>query len=180
MKLIFMDCDGCLNRANDNCSPHRYIYNDRFSDIVRAGGKDYEMTYVDPELAKRLSKTIEDYDLYIVASTDWRLYYSQEDFKELLKLRFLPGDRLIGYTPNLYKDSTFLGGGFIPRCMEIKAFLDNFDKPVEKVVIIDDLSEAAPRGQIKNARFFQCSPDKGYTEKIDKQVRKWLEERRKK
>lgn len=176
MLLICLDIDGCLNRANDNCSPKRHIYNDRFSEVVKYGKDTCEMTYVDPVLAKRLSKTIEDYDLYIVASTDWRLYYSQEDFKELLKLRFLPGDRLIGYTPNLYKNSTFFGGGFIPRCMEIKAFLDNFDKPVEKVAIIDDLSEADPRGQIKNTRFFQCNPAKGYTEEIDKQVRKWLEE----
>lgn len=175
MLLICMDIDGCLNRANDNCSPHRHIYTDRFSEIVRVGGKDYEMTYVDPDLAKKMAKTIEDFDLYIVASTDWRLYYSQEDFKELLKLRFLPGDRLVGYTPNLYKDSTFFGGGYIPRWMEIKAFLDSFDKPVEKVVIVDDLMEANPGKKIKNARFFQCSPDKGYTEKIDKQVRKWLE-----
>lgn len=164
--------DGVCNRGADNCSPDRHIYNDRFSHVVTNGNGTCELTYVDPVLAERMSKTIRDFDLHIVASTSWRLYYSQEDFKELLTLRGLPGDRLVGYTPNLYRDSTFFGGG-CPRSMEIKAFLDTFKEPVEACVIVDDDPEANVWDR-PDVKFFQTFYGSGYTEDIDNQVRAWL------
>lgn len=173
MKLICLDMDGCANRGNDNCSPDRHIYNDKFSHVIRSGKNTCEMTYVDPELAKRLSATILQYDLYIVATTSWRLFYRQEEFKELLTLRGLPGERLVGYTPNLYKESAFFGGG-PPRSEEIQVFLKNFKEPVEKCVIIDDLEEARLKGP--NIQFFKCDPELGYTEEIDQEVRAWLDQ----
>ena len=174
LRLLFLDIDGTANSAADNCAPDRHIYNDRFSRTVpRADGKGTcELYYVDPILAARISKLIEDFDLYIVASTSWRLYWSQEDFKELLTLRGLPGERLIGYTPNLYRNSTFFGGG-CPRREEIKAFLSNFTQPVEKYIILDD--DPSANYNSEKGRLFLTDFDEGYTEEIDKEVRKYLE-----
>lgn len=164
------DMDGVCNKNCDNCSKNRYIYNDRFSHTVTTGsGQTCELTYVDPELAARVSKLVTDYDMYIVASTSWRLYWSQEDFKELLTLRGLPGGRLIGYTPNLLaKDWR------ATRKDEIKAFLDNFDRLVEFYIILDDLEEAAYN--TAKGRLFLTDFDKGYTKEDDEGVRNWVEE----
>lgn len=169
MRLLFLDADGTVNKNSDNCSPNRHIYDDRFSHTVTTGsGQTCELTYVDPELAARVSKLIQDYDLWLVASTSWRLYWSQKDFKELLTLRGLPGERLIGYTPNLLaKDWR------APRKDEIKAFLDNFDKPVEFYIILDDLEESAYNTD--KGRLFRTDFDKGYTKEDDEGVRKWIE-----
>jgi len=179
LRLIYMDADGVLNRGADNCSPSRHIYNDRFSHVVpmQSGKGTCELTYVDPELAARVSKLITDYDLYIVASTTWRLYYSQEDFKELLTLRGLPGERLVGYTPNLYRDSTFFGGG-CPRRDEIRAFMEHakeeFGRDIEFYIILDDDPDS--RFDSEKGRLFLTDFDKGYDEEIDKEVRSWIED----
>lgn len=179
IRLLYLDCDGCINKGSDNCSPNRHVYNDRFSHVVpmQYGKGTCELTYVDPELAARVSKLIADYDLYIVASTSWRLYYSQEDFKELLTLRGLPGERLVGYTPNLYRDSTFFGGG-CPRRDEIRAFMEHakeeFGWDIEFYIILDDLEEA--RYNTDKGRLFRTDFDKGYTEEDDVGVRKWIED----
>ena len=165
--LLLMDMDGVCNRGSDNCSPNRHIYNDRFSWVQTLGnGKSCEMTYVDPEIAKRLSKLITDFDMYIVASTTWRYYYSMEDFKELLTLRGLPGERLIGYTPS------FAWQKGEPRSAEIKYFLEHFDQPVEKYIILDDLEEA--RFDTDKGRLFKTDYNRGYDEEIDKAVREYL------
>ena len=174
MRLAFTDMDGVLNKNFDNCSNSRHIYNDRFSHTVTTGsGQTCELTYVDPELAARVSKLITDYDMHIVASTSWRLYWSQEDFKELLTLRGLPGERLVGYTPNLIKDSWF--GSSICRADEIRAFLNGFDSPVEFCIVLDDDPEAW-KGSDPKIMFCKTDFDEGYTKEDDEGVRKWIEE----
>ena len=136
-----------------------------------------ELTYVDPVLAARVSKLVTDYDMHIVMSSSWRLYYSQEDFKELLTLRGLPGERLVGYTPNLYRDSMFFGGD-CPRWMEVEAFLKHAEKDlgwdIEFYVILDDLQEAGYNTD--KGRLFLTDFDKGYTEEDDAGVRRWIED----
>jgi len=180
MKLLILDMDGVVNRGADNCSPDRHIYDDRFSHVVpmQNGKGTCELTYVDPELAKRVSKLISDYDLYIVSSSTWRLYYSQEEFKELLTLRGLPGERLVGYTPNLYRDSSFFGGG-CPRRTEIRAFMEHaeeeFGWDIEFYVILDD--DPSANYDTEKGRLFLTDFDKGYDAEIDKEVRKYLDEK---
>lgn len=171
LSLLCLDMDGVCNRGPDNCSPSRHIYDDRFSHVVlNRDGSTCELTYVDPELAARVSKLIEDYDLFIVASTSWRLYYTMEDFKELLTLRGLPGERLIGYTPNLIKDSWMYPAS---RSDEIKAFLTSYDKPIEFCIILDDDRDAFVKAP--NIMFCRTDFDLGYTEEDDLEVRKWIE-----
>ena len=162
MKLLFLDMDGVVNKANDNCDPKRYPYKDKW--CWRQLG--CELTYVDPKLAETVSKLIFDYDLKIVSSSSWRLYYSMEQFKELLKARFLPGDNLIGYTPDL-------GYMMEPRREEIKCFLTEFQDPVEKYVILDDTEGADYT--TKKGKFFRTDFRTGYTETVDRKVRKFLE-----
>lgn len=179
IRLLYLDCDGCINKGDDNCSPDRHVYKDKFAHVVPVGpgGRTCEMTYADPELAARVSKLILDYDLYIVASTTWRLYYSQEEFKELLTLRGLPGERLVGYTPNLYRDSTFFGGG-CPRRDEIRAFMEHakeeFGWDIEFYIILDDDHDASYNTE--KGRIFLTDFDKGYTEEDDAGVRSWIDE----
>ena len=172
LRLLFLDMDGVCNRGADNCSPDRHIYDDRFSWVQSFGNKSCELTYVDPELAKRLSKLIIDYDLYIVSSSTWRLNYTQEEFKELLTLRGLPGERLIGYTPDMSSSRFRM---YCDRKDEIEKFIKNFTESVEYYIILDDLYEAAY--DTENGKFFQTDFDKGYDEEIDKEVRKYLDER---
>ena len=175
MRLLFLDMDGVCNLGDDNCSPERHVYKDKYSQIVqRNDGKGTcELTYVDPVLAARVSKLIEDYDLHIVASTSWRFYYTQDDFKELLTLRGLPGERLIGYIPNLMGVDAWSALS-VCRADEIRAFLKDFKEPVEFCIIIDDDRDAAVA--MPNVRFFRTDFDKGFTEEDDKAVRKWIEE----
>lgn len=175
IRLLYLDCDGCINKGSDNCAPDRHIYNDRFSQVVlNRDGTTCEQTYVDPELAARVSKLITDFDLYIVASTSWRLFYTKEDFKELLTLRGLPGERLIGYTPNLMGASSW-AAYTTTRADEIRAFLRDFKEPVEFCIILDDLREAGVVG-VPNIMFCKTDFDLGYTEQDDLEVRKWIED----
>ena len=173
MRLLALDADGCINRSNDNCSPDRHIYDDRFSQVVlNRDGTTCEQTYVDPELAARVSKLITDFDLYIVASTSWRLYYTQNDFKELLTLRGLPGERLIGYTPNLIPSAW--SHNMPDRADEIRAFLKDFKEPVEFCIILDDDRDAFVKAP--NIMFCKTDFDLGYTEEDDRGVRSWINE----
>ena len=174
MRLLYLDADGVLNKGFDNCSKTRHIYDDRFSQVVlNRDGTTCEQTYVDPELAARISKLIEDYNLYIVASTSWRLFYTQEDFKELLTLRGLPGERLVGYTPNLVA-ATAWSAYTACRADEIRAFLRDFKEPVEFCIILDDDRDAEVVG-VPNIKFCHTDFDEGYTEDCDKAVREWID-----
>ena len=172
MRLLYLDMDGVCNKNSDNCSKNRHIYNDRFSQVVlNRDGTTCEQTYVDPELAARVSKLITDFDLYIVASTSWRLYYTQEDFKELLTLRGLPGERFVGYTPNLIPSAW--AHNMPERADEIRAFLRDFKEPVEFCIILDDDRDAFVKAP--NIMFCKTDFDLGYTEEDDLEVRKWIE-----
>ena len=119
---------------------------------------------IDPELAARVSALVADFDLHIVSTSTWRCGKTIEEFKELLNHRFLPGDRLLGFTP----DKEIEG---MTRADEIRYFMLNCEINIERYIILDDEEKAnySTRG-----RFFQTSFYKGYTEKIDVRVRKYL------
>lgn len=159
MKVLFLDMDGVVNKGNDNGKPDRYPYNDQWSNPTQK----YDLFYVDPVLGKRVAKLCEDYDLHIVSSSSWRQLFTVDEFRQVLTNRFLPGDRLVGFTPNFGTS----------RAEEIKYFVNNSVEPIDRYVILDDGSDA--RYNTKCGRFFQTSFIKGYTEAVDRQVRKYLE-----
>lgn len=163
MNILFLDMDGVVNKGNDNAKPDRYPYNDQWSDPTQR----FDMFYVDPELGKRVAKLCSDYDLYIVASSSWRKFIRDiEDYKVLLTNRFLPGDRLIGFTPDFGTC----------RKDEIKYFINNSAQHIEYYVILDDSSDA--RYNTKCGQLFQTSFSRGYTEAVDRKVRKFLDEQK--
>lgn len=94
VKILFLDMDGVVNKGRDNASPNRYRYNDKWSNP----SDRFDLYYVDPELAARVSALVTDFDLRIVSTSTWRCGKTVDEFKELLNNRFLPGDRLICFT----------------------------------------------------------------------------------
>ena len=165
VKILFLDMDGVVNKGRDNASPNRYRYNDKWSNPSDRFDLLY---YVDPELAARVSALVADFDLRIVSTSTWRCGKTVDEFKELLNNRFLPGDRLIGFTPDGESEG-------MSRADEIRYFLLHCEENIERYVILDDEKKAnycTPKG-----RFFQTSFYKGYTEKVDTRIREYLENR---
>lgn len=159
MNVLFLDMDGVVNKGQDNAKPDRYPYNDQWSNPTQ----QYDLFYVDPELGKRVAKLCADYDLYIVASSSWRqVIRDVEDYKILMTNRFLPGDRLIGFTPDF---GTY-------RKDEIKYFINNSMHSIDRYVILDDDSDAAYN--TGNGRFFRTMFTAGYTDAVDRKVRRYL------
>ena len=162
VKILFLDMDGVVNKGRDNASPDRYHYNDKWSNP----SDRFDLYYVDPELAARVSALVADFDLRIVSTSTWRCGKTVDEFRELLNNRFLPGDRLIGLTP----DGESME---MTRADEIRYFLLHYEEDIERYVILDDEIKAnysTPKG-----RFFQTSFYNGYTAKVDNQVRKYLD-----
>ncbi len=162
VKVLFLDMDGVLNKGSDNAKPERYRYDDRWSNPADR----FDLYYVDPELAARISKLVSDFNLSIVSSSTWRIGKTVEDFKTLLTNRFLPGNRLIGFTPDGESEG-------MTRADEIRYWILNNGYDIIRYVILDD--EVKANYSTKTGRFFQTSYYKGYTERIDRQVRKYLE-----
>lgn len=160
MNILFLDMDGVVNRGRDNAKPDRYPYDDEWSHP----GSKFDLFYVSPDLAERVTQLCNDYDLHIVASSSWRKFITTvEEYKVMLTNRFLPGDRLVGFTPNFGT----------PRKDEIKYFINNCEFPIHRYVILDDDSDA--RYNTKQGQFFQTSFNHGYTEAVDRKVREYLD-----
>ena len=119
--------DGVVNKGADNASPYRYRYNDKWSNP----SDHFDLYYVDPELAARVSALVTDFDLRIVSTSTWRCGKTIEEFKVLLNNRFLPGDCLIGFTPDGESEG-------ITRADEIQYFLLHCAENIERYVILDD------------------------------------------
>lgn len=154
--------DGVVNKGCDNAKPDRYPYDDEWSNP----GQKFDLYYVDPQLGKRVAKLCEDYDLNIVASSSWRQLFDVPTYRELLTARFLPGHRVVGFTP-------VLGTGY--RADEIRYFVKNSIEPIELYVILDDDSDAAYYSD--TGSFFRTNFSEGYTEAVDHKVRRWLDGR---
>ena len=162
MKILFLDMDEVVNKGADNASQDRYRYNDKWSNP----SDRFDLYYVDQELAARVTALVADFDLRIVSSSTWRCGKTVDEFRELLNNRFLPGDRLIGFTPDGETEG-------MTRADEIRCFLLNCEVNIERYIILDDEKKA--NYSTSKGRFFQTSFYKGYTEKIDARVRKYLE-----
>lgn len=120
-----------------------------------------------PELAERLTKLVRKHDIKIIWSSSWRhlkCYQDIEKAREMFDRRGLPGDALIGYTPN--RDNRIskwedIRVSEIRWCKQQKLFGIN-DK--SKLAALDDLnlSELEDYG----IRFFKTEEYTGLTEEI--------------
>lgn len=157
--IVFLDIDGVLNKGRDNTKSDRFRYDDKWSHPE----DEFDLYYINPELVQRFVKMVEDFDLKIVISSTWRYDETLDSLKEMLGNRFLPTERIIGVTPEFE--------GF-PRKDEIRYYILHSEIPIDKYIIIDDDPNANYNS--KQGKYFQTSFEKGYTEKIDKKVREYL------
>lgn len=141
MKLIFLDCDGTIN-----CKTTK----DRINDKKGGGG----LLGIDSKMLKRVKKICKKTGAKIVLSSCWRVW---DENKEYLKNK---GLEWIGETPDL--------NGKI-RGEEIKEYLMNCDKFIEKYAILDDDSD-----MLEGQPLFQTTWKDGLTEKITNKVIKYL------
>lgn len=117
-RLIFLDIDGVLNSQEKLIE----VYNETHKPH---SGYNYPF---DEKCLNILKEIIELTDSYIVITSSWRK--DEEGRQTILnKLKEYDLDyRVIGYTPILSSD----------RGKEIKAYLNNINRPVEYIIIDDD------------------------------------------
>lgn len=115
MKVLFLDVDGVLNSTEGWCrdNPHT-------------------STYMTPECVDQLKELLNKRckDVAVVVSSTWRKYFDIKAFRAMFDILGLPGDRIIGYTPEAEHLSS-------ERGHEIQAWLDGHPE-VERFVILDD------------------------------------------
>lgn len=163
MKIICLDMDGVCNSdflinqwVLKKKKELSYTINekDMLQEIRRLYRKEFcDMTeLVFPELAEKISYICEETDAKILWSSTWRNLKKYEDIdvaRDMFNRRGLPGERLIGYTPDLNADF-----GNEIRGNEIRSWLfNNIYGDIEKCAVIDDRSDAGfflP----KNSKFF--------------------------
>jgi hypothetical protein len=107
---LFLDIDGVLNRTG---------YRPSESVGLRS--------WIEPELAARLSQLVRTIDAAIVLSSDWRRGREHAQLADELRSAGIDGN-LLGVTP-------VLGGD---RWREIQAWMADNDVQAESVAIIDD------------------------------------------
>lgn len=186
MKLLFLDMDSVVNCHSlerkwrddwkqlngDNHTALRQAFDAAFCNYT-------ELVF--PELAARVTRIVAETGCKIVWSSSWRelkKYAKIEDAREMFNKRDLPGDALLGYTPVMNLRSSRL---YVPRIDEIMAYLKEYnkrnkDKVTKAAIIDDDLDASTERSDNapKYLKYFQTYDDYGLTEKITKEVIKWL------
>lgn len=110
MRVLFLDIDGVLNRTG---------YRPRESVGLRS--------WIEPELAARLSQLVRTIDAAIVLSSDWRRGREHAQLADELRSAGIDGN-LLGVTPALGGD----------RWREIDAWMADNDVQAESIAIIDD------------------------------------------
>ena len=110
MRVLFLDIDGVLNRTG---------YRPRESVGLRS--------WIEPELAARVSQLVRTIDAAIVLSSDWRRGREHAQLADELRSAGIDGN-LLGVTP-------VLGGA---RWREIEAWMADNNVQAESVAIIDD------------------------------------------
>ncbi len=117
MKVIFLDCDGCLNTAYSKSKFEGY-------------------TGFDDDKLERLKQIVDATSAKIVISSTWRLGYNKDGhrlykFSEYMKNKFTEhGMEIYDVTPDNGHNGMFRG-------TEIKDWLSKHDD-VENFIIIDD------------------------------------------
>lgn len=133
MRVLFLDVDGVLNRTG-------------FHPGTSVGLR----SWIEPELAQRLSGVIRATGAEIVLASDWRRGRELPQLRDELGAAGVVGS-LIGVTPEL---------GGQPRWREIEAWMTEHTIRAEAVVIVDDGYDMGALA----ARFVRASPLTGLDE----------------
>ena len=126
-----------------------------------------------PELAERIMKICNETDAYIVWSSTWRKlekYADIEAAKDMFNRRGLPGNKLIGYTPQI--GTSWYGKN---RSGEIKAWMDEHKDVYEilKCAVIDDRIDAG-YDLYDNMKYFNTNEYIGITDHNVKEIIEYL------
>jgi hypothetical protein len=117
VRVLFLDIDGVLNRKG---------YQPEDGTGLRS--------WIEPELAARLSEVLQRTAAVIVLSSDWRLGRTKDELIDELHAAGVAGI-LRDVTPTLPGR---------PRWSEIQAWLDDNALTPDKAVIVDDLHDMGP------------------------------------
>ncbi|MCU5279466.1 HAD domain-containing protein [Bacillus cereus] len=112
MNLIFLDIDGVMNHSNY---------------FVRS--KQHMLQAFCPKALINLKEILEKCNAKIVVTSTWRKLGSANTLKKSIFSHYGLQKYVIGRTPILINE---------PRGAEIQAFIDNFNKPIDRFIIIDD------------------------------------------
>ena len=132
VRLLFLDIDGVLNRTG-------------YRPVESLGLR----SWIEPELAARLSRLVRTIDAVIVLISDWRRGRDLGHLADELRSAGIDG-RLLGTTP-------FLAG---ERWREIESWMAEHDASVENIAIVDDEYDMGPLA----SRFVRVSPLNGLDE----------------
>lgn len=187
-KIIALDMDGVVNSSKHISD---WIYDKRNEikkenptinddDLFKLTREAYQQEFnhmielIFPDLAERITRICKETDCYIVWSSTWRKlqeYSNIEIAKEMFNRRGLPGNKLIGYTPQQ-------GMSWEGHCRgnEIRLWInDNVYGEVTKCAVIDDRHDAG-YNLPKCAKFFQINDQIGITEDDVEDIIKYLNE----
>lgn len=143
MRILFLDIDGVLNRTG-------------FRPAESVGLR----SWIEPELASRVSELIAAIDLVIVLSSDWRRGRELPQLREELAAAGVAG-ALLDATPVLSDLNN-------PRWREIEAWMAANAVGVEDVVIVDDGFDMGPL----EPRFVRTSPLTGLDDEAARAIRR--------
>ena len=129
---MFLDIDGVLNRTG-------------YRPVESLGLR----SWIEPELAARLSQLVRTVNAVIVLISDWRIGRNVAVLADELRSAGIDG-RLLGTTPSL--------GG--ERWREIEAWMIEHDVSIKDIAIVDDQYDMGPLA----ARFVRISPLVGLDE----------------
>lgn len=155
MKIIFIDCDGCLNRR-----PTR----EELAGVHGHWSKEFENEVIglNPKLVKHLRQILDSSGAVLVASTSWRYFEDHptvgDDWRKTLA-EMLGRDKsiFIGNTP-------VLGDAKDRRGKEIKTWMETNNFTGKYCVIDDnvkDIIKTIPRKYI-----VECDENIGLTEEL--------------
>jgi hypothetical protein len=139
VRILFLDIDGVLNRTG-----------------FHPGESVGLRSWIEPELARRLSGVIEATDACVVLSSDWRRDRELRHLHEELAAAGVVCS-LLGTTPVL---------GPV-RWREIEAWMAEHHVGLESMVIVDDTYDMGPLA----SRFVRTSPLNGLNEEAARSIR---------
>ena len=142
--MLFLDIDGVLNRT---------AYRPDESHGLRS--------WIEPELAARLSHVLREIDAAIVLASDWRTGRELAHLADELRVAGIVGT-LVGVTPVLGQ----------ARWREIEAWMIEHELAPEHVVIVDDGYDMGPL----SARFVRVSPLNGLDDEAVRSIKLLFEQ----